>query len=69
MYSGLTPFLKVFTTSLAAILPAVSILALYYCSTMALRIGVMIVITFTFSIILSVFTSASRIEIFSATAA
>lgn len=50
-------------------IPATSIIALYYEKDLVNRIWIMMGLTFAFAAILTVFTGARRIEIFSATAA
>lgn len=53
----------------SSLLPTLVILVLYFVKSMLLRIGLMILFTAIFSIALSVFTEAKKVEIFSATAA
>ena len=61
------------SNSLAAIfsslLPTMAILVLYFVKRVLLRIGLTIVFTSIFSLVLSLFTEAKKVEIFSATAA
>ena len=54
---------------LGSLLPTIAILVLYFVKQMLLRIGLVIVFTSIFSLALSLFTEAKRVEIFSATAA
>lgn len=54
---------------LGSLLPTIAILVLYFVKRMLLRIGLVIVFTSIFSLALSLFTDAKRVEIFSATAA
>lgn len=53
----------------SSLLPAVVILALYFVKRMIVRIGLVILFTFMFSIAIAIFTAARKVEIFSATAA
>jgi hypothetical protein len=68
-YSGLKTTAKFLVTLLSSMLPALSILALYFEKHLLNRIGIMISMTFVFAAALTFGTSARRIEIFSATAA
>jgi uncharacterized protein DUF6594 len=54
---------------LSSTLPTLVILVLYFVKRMIVRIGLVIVFTAVFSTALAVFTTASKVEIFSATAA
>ena len=54
---------------LSSLLPTVAILALYFVQRTLLRIGLTIIFTSVFSLALSWFTDARKVEIFSATAA
>lgn len=54
---------------LGSLLPTIAILVLYFVKRMLLRIGLVIIFTSIFSLALSNFTEARRVEIFSATAA
>lgn len=56
-------------TIAAAMLPALSILGLYFENDILKRIGIMIGLTTAFAAVLAIFTEAKRIEIFSAVAA
>ena len=53
----------------SSLLPTVMILVLYFVQTILWRLVLMIVFTAVFSAVLTVFTNAKRIEVFSATAA
>lgn len=55
--------------TLASVVPSVSVLILYFVKNQIKRLGLLIVFTFIFSASLAAFTSARRIEIFSAVAA
>ncbi|KAH8585831.1 hypothetical protein B0O99DRAFT_586791 [Bisporella sp. PMI_857] len=68
-YSGLKTTAKFLVTLVSSMLPALSILALYFEKKLLSRIGIMISMTFVFASALTFGTSARRIEIFSATAA
>ncbi|KAL2066006.1 hypothetical protein VTL71DRAFT_2077 [Oculimacula yallundae] len=68
-YSGLKTTAKFIITLLSSMLPALSILGLYFEKDLLKRIGIMIGMTFAFAAALTFGTSARRIEIFSATAA
>ncbi|KAJ9640277.1 hypothetical protein H2199_005816 [Coniosporium tulheliwenetii] len=58
----------VLSTTIASILPVIAVLGLYFEKNMLKRIYIMIGITAAFAAILSFFSSARRIEIFTATA-
>jgi hypothetical protein len=60
---------SVIVISVAAMLPAISIFALYLVSSMVMRLGVITAFSGLFSASLAVFTRARKIEIFAATAA
>lgn len=68
-YSGLKTTTTIMTSVLAAMLPAVSTVPLYYEKRMIYRIAIMIGFTTIFALTLAILTPAKRIEIFSATAA
>lgn len=68
-YAGFKRFTDIVVSIFAAMLPALSILALYFVKNLIKRIGIMICLTFVFSGALAIFTDAKRIEIFSAAAA
>jgi len=53
----------------ASLLPAISILALYFIHNMLARLGAIMAFSALFSFTLAIFTTAKRIEIFAATAA
>ena len=53
----------------ASLVPTVSVLVLYFIKNMLVRIGLLVVFTAIFSAALALFTSARKIEIFSAIAA
>ena len=53
----------------ASLVPTVSVLVLYFIKDMLVRIGLLVVFTAVFSAALALFTSARKIEIFSAIAA
>ena len=55
--------------ALSALLPTLAILVLYFVTSMKTRIGLVILFTTVFAVLLALFTSAKRVEIFSATAA
>lgn len=75
--SGLTEYKEsrvafaasVIVISVAAMLPAISIFALYLINSMIIRLGVITAFSGLFSASLATFTSARKIEIFAATAA
>lgn len=56
-------------TVLSSAIPIASIVALNYIHRMIIRLVVIALFTMTFSLILSLVTSARRIEVFAATAA
>ncbi|CZR56646.1 uncharacterized protein PAC_06535 [Phialocephala subalpina] len=68
-YTGLESITKLIVTMLSAMVPAVSIVALYFEKNLLNRIWIMMGLTLAFAAILSIFTGAKRIEVFSATAA
>ncbi|MAD86904.1 MAG: hypothetical protein CL912_28445 [Deltaproteobacteria bacterium] len=68
-YTGLKTAAKFLITLLSSMLPALSVLALYFEGDVLKRIGIMICMTFVFAAALTFGTSAKRIEIFAATAA
>lgn len=53
----------------ASLVPTISVLVLYFIKNMLVRIGLLVVFTAVFSAALALFTSARKIEIFSAIAA
>ena len=53
----------------ASLVPTISVLVLYFIKNMLVRIGLLVVFTAIFSAALALFTSARKIEIFSAIAA
>ena len=55
--------------SIAAMLPAISIFALYLIESMVVRLGVITIFSGVFSASLAIFTRSRKIEIFAATAA
>lgn len=56
-------------TSLAYLLPTLPIFALYYITSMAGRLGIIVGFTFCFSVTVTLVTKARRVECFAATAA
>ena len=60
---------KVIVGTWSSLLPTLAILVLYFVKSMLVRIGLVIVFTFMFSFVLSIFTGARNVEVFSATAA
>lgn len=56
-------------TILASLLPAISIIVLYFIKSIAARLGTMAAFTAVFSMSVSAFTSASPAEVFATTAA
>ena len=54
---------------LSSLLPTIAILVLYFVKRVIVRIGLTIIFTSIFSLALSLFTEAKKVEIFSATAA
>lgn len=58
-----------FAAILSSLLPTLAILIFYFIKSMLIRIVLTIVFTAMFSLALSVFTDARKVEIFSATAA
>ncbi|KAK5442569.1 hypothetical protein LTS15_010993 [Exophiala xenobiotica] len=60
---------KAMSSALSALLPTVTILVLYFVHRMLVRIGLMIIFTVLFSLALSAFTEARKVDVFSATAA
>lgn len=56
-------------TLLSSLLPVVSIVVLYLVHSMPARLGIIAAFTAGFSVVLSIITSASRIDNFAATAA
>ncbi len=56
-------------TLIASLLPAVSIFTLYFVHNMLARLGAIMTFSVLFSFTLAIFTRATRIEIFAATAA
>ncbi|TKA79572.1 hypothetical protein B0A49_02999 [Cryomyces minteri] len=54
---------------LASLLPAISIIVLYFVQNMLARLGAIMAFSAVFAFTLAVFTKATRIEIFAATAA
>ncbi|KAH4343655.1 hypothetical protein HBH98_145270 [Parastagonospora nodorum] len=60
---------NVAVAAVSSILPTLIILGLYFVKRMIVRIGLVILFTAIFSVALAVFTSACKVEIFSATAA
>ncbi|KAH4014499.1 hypothetical protein HBI70_177620 [Parastagonospora nodorum] len=60
---------NVAVAAVSSILPTLVILGLYFVKRMIVRIGLVILFTAIFSVALAVFTSARKVEIFSATAA
>lgn len=68
-YSGLKTTSKYIVTIVSAMLPALSILGLYFEKVLLRRIYIMLGLTLTFAAALTFGTSARRIEVFSATAA
>jgi hypothetical protein len=56
-------------TVFASLLPTVPIFVLYYIDSQVARIGAILVMTFIFSTLLTILTSAKRPEVFAAAAA
>lgn len=67
--SYLYRFTSVVATLLSSLLPVVSIVVLYLVHSMPARLGIIAAFTAGFSVVLSIITSASRIDNFAATAA
>ena len=65
----LTTISKAVGVVFASLVPTVSVLVLYFIENMLVRIGLLVVFTAVFSAALALFTSARKIEIFSAIAA
>ena len=61
--------IRISSTILSSLLPTVSIFALYYTRNNTLRLVLVLIFTSLFTLVLSIFTGAKRIEIFAATAA
>ena len=57
------------STVIASLFPAVATIALYFIPSQLVRLGITVAFAAGFAIVLSVFTKARRIEVFSATAA
>ena len=57
------------STVLASLAPTISIFVLYYIRSTTLRLGLILVFTSLFAVILSMFANARRVEIFAATTA
>ncbi|KAF1348614.1 hypothetical protein BDV97DRAFT_390412 [Delphinella strobiligena] len=60
---------EVVSVAISSLLPTLVILVLYFVKRTLLRLGLIIIFTATFSVLLSIFTTGKRVEIFSATAA
>ena len=67
--SKITFAASIIVISVAAMLPAISIFALYLVHSMVVRLGVITVFSGLFSASLAVFTRARKVEVFAATAA
>lgn len=67
--SKLLRIADVLSTIIASTLPIASIIALNFIDRMIIRLVAIALFTMTFSLILTIVTSARRIEIFAATAA
>jgi hypothetical protein len=61
--------LQIVGTVLACLFPISSIVILYLVSSMAARLGIVVLFTALFALSLAVFTGAKRVEIFAATSA
>ncbi|KAI1409167.1 hypothetical protein F5Y13DRAFT_170938 [Hypoxylon sp. FL1857] len=60
---------NIITTVVAAVLPLLSIVILYVVNSDATRLGIIVVFSACFALVLAVMTNARRIEVFAATAA
>lgn len=60
---------SVISTVLASMLPVVSIVVLYFVTSMAVRLGIVAAFTAIFSLVLALITKGRRVEVFAATAA
>ncbi|OTA79954.1 hypothetical protein M434DRAFT_86781 [Hypoxylon sp. CO27-5] len=67
--SLLGSIINIITTVVAAVLPLLSIVVLYIVDSDATKLGIIVVFSACFALILAVMTSARRIEVFAATAA
>ena len=67
--SKLLQLADILSTLISSALPIGSIIALYYINTMIVRLVVIAVFTMTFSMVLSLMTSARKVDVFAATAA
>ena len=61
--------IQVLSTILSSLAPTVSIFVLYFIKSTLVRLGLVLVFTSLFAVILSIFTNAKRVEIFAATTA
>ncbi|OTA69141.1 hypothetical protein K449DRAFT_362387 [Hypoxylon sp. EC38] len=67
--SLLGSIINIITTVVAAVLPLLSIVVLYIVDSDATKLGIIVVFSACFALVLAVMTSARRIEVFAATAA
>ncbi|KAF2973226.1 hypothetical protein GQX73_g343 [Xylaria multiplex] len=67
-HRSIARFTRAFTVFIACILPVVAIVILYIVQNMAMRMGIIVILTGLFSLSMSLLTMASLQEIFSATA-
>ena len=67
--ASIATFCKVFGTVLAALLPTMSIFALYFIKAPLFRLGMIMVFTATFATTLAIFTKGTMFEIFAASTA
>ena len=67
--TSIATFCKVFGTVWAALLPTMSIFALYFVKTPLIHLGMIMVFTATFTTTLAIFTKGSMFEIFAASTA
>lgn len=67
--ASIATFCKVFGTVLAALLPTMSIFALYFVKAPLIRLGMIMAFTATFTTTLAIFTEGSMFEIFAASTA
>jgi hypothetical protein len=65
----LVAVVRVTTTVVASLLPMVSVVALFFVHSYSLRLGVIVLASGFFSLVLQLMTNARKIEVFAATAA
>ncbi|KAG4221306.1 hypothetical protein PC116_g30218 [Phytophthora cactorum] len=67
--SLISSVIDIITTVVAAVLPLSSIVVLYLVKAESTRLGILIIFSACFALVLTLMTSARRIEVFAATAA